>query len=108
MSESAVLVVDDEAAMRTALEASFRRNGWSVTDGQRRRRSPAEIPPHAVPAGGDRHAHAGWRRSAGDAGRPRNGAGDGGYFSDGVRHGDRRGAGHQGRRLRLSDEAGVL
>jgi DNA-binding NtrC family response regulator len=31
MNTSAVLVVDDEAAMRTALEASFRRNGWSVT-----------------------------------------------------------------------------
>jgi DNA-binding NtrC family response regulator len=31
MNASAVLVVDDEAAMRTALEASFRRNGWSVT-----------------------------------------------------------------------------
>src|SRR5579863_36390 len=31
MSSCAVLVVDDEAAMRTALEASFRRNGWSVT-----------------------------------------------------------------------------
>jgi DNA-binding NtrC family response regulator len=30
MSSCAVLVVDDEAAMRTALEASFRRNGWSV------------------------------------------------------------------------------
>ena len=26
-----VLVVDDEAAMRTALEASFRRKGWRVT-----------------------------------------------------------------------------
>jgi DNA-binding NtrC family response regulator len=31
MSTCAVMVVDDEAAMRTALEASFRRNGWSVT-----------------------------------------------------------------------------
>ncbi len=31
MSSCAVLVVDDEAAMRTALEASFRRNGWNVT-----------------------------------------------------------------------------
>ncbi|MBZ5698032.1 MAG: sigma-54 dependent transcriptional regulator [Acidobacteriia bacterium] len=31
MSTSAVLVVDDEAAMRAALEASFRRNGWDVT-----------------------------------------------------------------------------
>ena len=31
MSSCAVLVVDDEVAMRTALEASFRRNGWSVT-----------------------------------------------------------------------------
>ena len=31
MSTGAVLVVDDEAAMRTALEASFRRNGWDVT-----------------------------------------------------------------------------
>ena len=31
MSACAVLVVDDEAAMRTALEASFRRNGWNVT-----------------------------------------------------------------------------
>ena len=31
MNTSSVLVVDDEAAMRTALEASFRRNGWSVT-----------------------------------------------------------------------------
>jgi DNA-binding NtrC family response regulator len=30
MSSCAVLVVDDEAAMRTALEASFRRNGWNV------------------------------------------------------------------------------
>jgi DNA-binding NtrC family response regulator len=30
MSACEVLVVDDEAAMRTALEASFRRNGWSV------------------------------------------------------------------------------
>jgi DNA-binding NtrC family response regulator len=31
MSSCAVLVVDDEAAMRAALEASFRRNGWQVT-----------------------------------------------------------------------------
>src|ERR1700730_1037882 len=31
MSTSAVLVVDDEAGMRAALEASFRRNGWDVT-----------------------------------------------------------------------------
>jgi len=31
MSACAVLVVDDEAAMRAALEASFRRNGWSVS-----------------------------------------------------------------------------
>ena len=31
MNSSTVLVVDDEAAMRTALEASFRRNGWNVT-----------------------------------------------------------------------------
>jgi len=31
MSAGAVLVVDDELAMRTALEASFRRNGWNVT-----------------------------------------------------------------------------
>ena len=31
MSSCAVLVVDDEAAMRAALEASFRRNGWNVT-----------------------------------------------------------------------------
>jgi DNA-binding NtrC family response regulator len=31
MSSCAVLVVDDEAAMRTALEASFRRNGWNVS-----------------------------------------------------------------------------
>jgi len=31
MSASAVLVVDDEAGMRAALEASFRRNGWDVT-----------------------------------------------------------------------------
>ncbi len=31
MSSGAVLVVDDEAAMRAALEASFRRNGWNVT-----------------------------------------------------------------------------
>jgi DNA-binding NtrC family response regulator len=30
MSSCAVLVVDDEAAMRIALEASFRRNGWNV------------------------------------------------------------------------------
>ena len=30
MNTGAVLVVDDEVAMRTALEASFRRNGWSV------------------------------------------------------------------------------
>lgn len=30
MSSCAVLVVDDEAAMRAALEASFRRNGWNV------------------------------------------------------------------------------
>ena len=30
MSACAVLVVDDEAAMRAALEASFRRNGWKV------------------------------------------------------------------------------
>jgi two-component system, NtrC family, response regulator AtoC len=30
MSACAVLVVDDEAAMRTALEATFRRNGWNV------------------------------------------------------------------------------
>ncbi|MBZ5642872.1 MAG: sigma-54 dependent transcriptional regulator [Acidobacteriia bacterium] len=30
MNETAVLVVDDEAAMRAALEASFRRNGWKV------------------------------------------------------------------------------
>jgi DNA-binding NtrC family response regulator len=31
MSASAVLVVDDEAAMRTALETSFRRDGWDVS-----------------------------------------------------------------------------
>jgi len=31
MSASAVLVVDDEAGMRAALEASFRLNGWDVT-----------------------------------------------------------------------------
>ena len=31
MSENAVLVVDDEAGMRMALEASFRRNGWEVS-----------------------------------------------------------------------------
>ncbi len=31
MSTSAVLVVDDEAGMRAALEASFRRDGWDVT-----------------------------------------------------------------------------
>jgi DNA-binding NtrC family response regulator len=31
MNETAVLVVDDEAGMRAALEASFRRNGWNVT-----------------------------------------------------------------------------
>jgi DNA-binding NtrC family response regulator len=31
MTESAVLVVDDEAGMRAALEASFRRSGWNVT-----------------------------------------------------------------------------
>jgi DNA-binding NtrC family response regulator len=31
MRAGAVLVVDDEAAMRTALEASFRRDGWDVT-----------------------------------------------------------------------------
>jgi DNA-binding NtrC family response regulator len=30
MNESAVLVVDDEAGMRAALEASFRRDGWNV------------------------------------------------------------------------------
>jgi two-component system, NtrC family, response regulator AtoC len=30
MSACAVLVVDDEPAMRTALEATFRRHGWSV------------------------------------------------------------------------------
>jgi len=31
MNENAVLVVDDEAAMRMALEASFRRSGWDVS-----------------------------------------------------------------------------
>lgn len=31
MNESTVLVVDDEAGMRTALEASFRRSGWKVS-----------------------------------------------------------------------------
>ncbi len=31
MNENAVLVVDDEAGMRMALEASFRRNGWDVS-----------------------------------------------------------------------------
>jgi DNA-binding NtrC family response regulator len=31
MSVSTVLVVDDEAGMRAALEASFRRHGWDVT-----------------------------------------------------------------------------
>jgi DNA-binding NtrC family response regulator len=31
MSAGTVLVVDDEAAMRTALEASFRRDGWDVS-----------------------------------------------------------------------------
>ena len=31
MSACAVLVVDDESAMRTALEATFRRSGWNVT-----------------------------------------------------------------------------
>src|SRR5258708_2863013 len=31
MSTTAVLVVDDEAGMRAALEASFRRDGWDVT-----------------------------------------------------------------------------
>jgi len=31
MSEGTVLVVDDEAGMRAALEASFRRDGWNVS-----------------------------------------------------------------------------
>jgi DNA-binding NtrC family response regulator len=31
MKSGAVLVVDDEAAMRAALDASFRRDGWGVT-----------------------------------------------------------------------------
>ena len=31
MTTSAVLVVDDEAGMRAALEASIRRDGWDVT-----------------------------------------------------------------------------
>src|SRR6266849_82956 len=31
MSTTAVLVVDDEAGMRAALEANFRRDGWDVT-----------------------------------------------------------------------------
>jgi len=31
MNENAVLVVDDEAGMRMALEASFRRDGWEVS-----------------------------------------------------------------------------
>ena len=31
MTTSAVLVVDDEAGMRAAREASFRRDGWDVT-----------------------------------------------------------------------------
>ena len=59
-----VLVVDDEAPMREALEAHFCRDGWEVTTAYGANDALAKFRRDAVSAGGDGHAHAGRRRPA--------------------------------------------
>jgi len=54
-----VLVVDDEAGMRAALEAHFLRRDWHVDTAAKCRRGAGKIPPRPASAGGDRHSHGG-------------------------------------------------
>ena len=103
-----VLVVDDEAAMRAALEANFRRQGWKVTTAggtsealERFRLAPCPlvVTDMRMPDGDGLRVMQGVRALA-----PR----DRGDFSDGVRQcaGGRKC--HAGRRLRLPDQADLL
>ena len=103
-----VLVVDDEAAMRAALEANFRRQGWKVTTAggtsealERFRLAPCPlvVTDMRMPDGDGLARHAGGARP---------GAGDRGDFSDGVRQCAGGRQCHAGRRLRLPGEADLL
>ena len=73
---SHVLVVDDEASMRAALDANFRRSGWQVTTASGVAEALAKFRQCAVRACGHGHAHGGWRRLGRYAGRAPGGAGE--------------------------------
>ena len=64
-----VLVVDDDAGMRAALEARFLASRLAGGNCRERRRSARKISPGTAPADRHRHPHARRRRSFASCGR---------------------------------------
>ncbi len=103
-----VLVADDDGGMRAALEARFLRRGWRVETAAdagealerfRRGMHPLIVTDIRMPGGDGLQRH---------ARGPHPGPAHGGDSADRLRQCSRRGVCHEGRRLRLSGQAGML
>ena len=78
---SDLLIVDDELAMRTALEANFRQCGWLVTTAGGVAEGHRRIPARPMRSRRHGYAHGGRRRLATDARNSPNGSANACDFS---------------------------